>query len=107
MEENMTTNEAMETEALVPKNDTTVNTSSSGSSTLTKLVVVGAVSAVAGAAAFGLKKLKERNEKKTIEKLKKKGWQIEVPEAEESEDIVDGEVVSEEEDPEETEKESK
>lgn len=107
MEENMTTNEAKKTEALVPKNDTTVDTSSSGSSTLTKFVVVGAVSAVIGAAAFGLKKRKERNEKKTIEKLKKKGWKIEEPETEESEDVVDGEVVSEEDVPEETEKESK
>lgn len=67
--------------------------SSGGSSTLAKVVIVGAVGAIAGAAAFGMRKLKARNERKTIEKLRKKGWVIEEPEADEDEDedIIDGE----------------
>lgn len=73
---------------------------SSGSSMLAKAVIVGAVGAIGTGVAFGLKKLKKHNEKKTIERLKKEGWTIEEPEKPEVE-VVEGEVVSEDENPEE------
>lgn len=73
---------------------------SSGSSMLAKVVIVGAVSAIGTGVAFGLTKLKKHNEKKTIERLKKEGWTIEEPEKPEVE-VVEGDVVSEDENPEE------
>ena len=79
-EENARNEETMELKP-APENQETVT--SKGGSTLTKVVIVGAAGAITGAVTFGLKKLKERNEKKTIEKLRKKGWKIEEPETDE------------------------
>lgn len=81
-EENTRNEETMELTP-APENQETVT--SKGGSTLTKVAIVGAAGAITGAVAFGLKKLKEHNEKKTIEKLKKKGWKIEEPETDEEE----------------------
>ena len=81
-EENTRNEETMELTP-APENQETVT--SKGGSTLTKVAIVGAAGAITGAVAFGLKKLKEHNEKKTIEKLKKKGWKIEEPETGEEE----------------------
>lgn len=72
---------------------------SKGGSGLFKIGLGLAVGAVAGAAAFGAKKLKAHNEKKAIERLKKKGYKIEEPEK--SEETIDEEAASEEEIPEE------
>lgn len=91
------------TEVLVPADELPETESSKGGSSLSKLVIVGAVGVVTGAAAFGLKKLKERNKKKTIEKLRKEGWTVEEPADKAEEEVVEGEVVSEEEVPEEDE----
>ena len=82
MEESTRTEETME---LTPAPENQETATSKGGSTLTKVAIVGAAGAITGAVAFGLKKLKERNEKKTIEKLKKKGWKIEEPETDEEE----------------------
>lgn len=68
---------------------------SKGGSGLFKIGLGLAVGAVAGAAAFGAKKLKAHNEKKTIERLKKKEYKIEEPEK--SEETIDEETDSEEE----------
>lgn len=82
MEENTRNEETMELTP-APENQETVT--SKGGSMLEKVAIVGAAGAITGVVAFGLKKLKERNEKKTIEKLKKKGWKIEEPETDEEE----------------------
>ena len=82
MEENTRNEETME---LTPAPENQETATSKGGSTLTKVAIVGAAGAITGAVAFGLKKLKEHNEKKTIEKLKKKGWKIEEPETDEEE----------------------
>ena len=68
---------------------------SKGGSGVFKIGLGLAVGAVTGAAAFGAKKLKAHNEKKTIERLKKKGYKIEEPEK--SEETIDEETDSEEE----------
>lgn len=81
-EENTRNEETME---LTPAPENQETATSKGGSTLTKVAIVGAAGAITGAVAFGLKKLKEHNEKKTIEKLKKKGWKIEEPETDEEE----------------------
>lgn len=81
-EENTRNEETME---LTPAPENQETAISKGGSTLTKVAIVGAAGAIAGAVTFGLKKLKERNEKKTIEKLKKKGWKIEEPVTDEEE----------------------
>lgn len=88
--------EEMNTEVTTPVDDYSTETSK-GSSMVAKAVIVGVCGAVAGAAAFGAKKLKERNEKKTIERLRKKGWKVEEPAVEDVENINDSEIVSEEE----------
>lgn len=106
MNEDMIRNEEpMEsTEVTTPVETNYVLTeSNSCSSMVTKAVVVGVVGALAGAAAFGMKKLKKHNEKKTIERLRKEGWYIEEPE-EYDEDYVEEDTVSEEEVPETDEK---
>lgn len=82
MEENTRNEETME---LTPAPENQETATSKGGSTLTKVAIVGAAGAITGAVAFGLKKLKAHNEKKTIEKLKKKGWKIEEPETDEEE----------------------
>lgn len=102
MEETTRTEETMNTtEVTTPVNNDYIPTTSSGKLTLTKVVIVGAVSAVAGAAAFGLKKLKQRNKKKMIEQLKKEGYTIVEPEDEAEEEYVEAEVDLEEDIPEE------
>ena len=68
---------------------------------ITKAVIIGVCGLVAGAAAFGAKKLKQRNRQKTIEQLRSEGWLVEEPVYEE---VVDSEEVAfEEEAPEEAE----
>lgn len=84
MEENKNTKKE-ETMELTPAPENQETVTSKGDSALTKVAIVGAAGAITGAVAFGLKKLKEHNEKKTIEKLKKKGWKIEEPETDEEE----------------------
>ena len=98
MDENMKIEET--TEVTTVENTNCETETSSGSSTIAKIVIVGVVGAVAGAAGLGLKKLKARNEKKTIERLREKGYTITEPDTEE-EDVVEGEVVSEEDAPDE------
>lgn len=78
---------------------------SKGGSGLFKIGLGLAVGAVAGATAFGAKKLKARKEKrkeldkeKTIEELRKEGWTIEEPESSKENDE---EAASEEEVPDE------
>ena len=101
MDENMKIEET--TEVTTVENTNCETETSGGSSTIAKIVIVGVVGAVAGAAGLGLKKLKARNEKKTIERLREKGYTITEPDTEE-EDVVEGEVVSEEDAPDEEEK---
>ena len=92
MEENKNTKKE-ETMELTPAPENQETATSKGGSMLEKVAIVGAAGAITGAVAFGLKKLKERNEKKTIEKLKKKGWKIEEPETDEAtEDFEEEEV---------------
>ena len=98
MDENMKIEET--TEVTTVENTNCETETSGGSSTIAKIVIVGVVGAVAGAAGLGLKKLKARNEKKTIERLREKGYTIIEPDTEE-EDVVEGEVVSEEDAPDE------
>lgn len=98
MDENMKIEET--TEVTTMENTNCETETSGGSSTIAKIVIVGVVGAVAGAAGLGLKKLKARNEKKTIERLREKGYTITEPDTEE-EDVVEGEVVSEEDAPDE------
>lgn len=98
MDENMKIEET--TEVTTVENTNCETETSGGSSTIAKIVIVGVVGAVAGAAGLGLKKLKARNEKKTIERLREKGYTITEPDTEE-EDVVEGEVVSEEDAPDE------
>lgn len=98
MDENMKIEET--TEVTTAENTNCETETSGGSSTIAKIVIVGVVGAVAGAAGLGLKKLKARNEKKTIERLREKGYTITEPDTEE-EDVVEGEVVSEEDAPDE------
>ena len=85
MNEENTNTKKEETMELTPAPENQETVTSKGGSTLTKVAIVGAAGAITGAVAFGLKKLKEHNEKKTIEKLKKKGWKIEEPETDEEE----------------------
>ena len=85
MNEENTNTKKEETMELTPAPENQETATSKGGSTLTKVAIVGEAGAITGAVAFGLKKLKERNEKKTIEKLKKKGWKIEEPETDEEE----------------------
>ena len=85
MNEENTNTKKEETMELTPAPENQETVTSKGGSTLTKVAIAGAAGAITGAVAFGLKKLKERNEKKTIEKLKKKGWKIEEPETDEEE----------------------
>ena len=85
MNEESTNTKKEETMELTPAPENQETVTSKGGSTLTKVAIVGAAGAITGALAFGLKKLKEHNEKKTIEKLKKKGWKIEEPETDEEE----------------------
>lgn len=82
MEENTRNEETME---LTPAPENQETATSKGGSTLTKVAIVGAAGAITGAVAFGLKKLKAHNEKKTIEKLRKKGWIVEEPVTDEEE----------------------
>lgn len=91
MEENKNTKKE-ETMELTPAPENQETAISKGGSTLTKVAIVGAAGAITGAVAFGLKKLKERNEKKTIEKLKKKGWKIEEPKTDEATEDFEEEV---------------
>lgn len=98
MDENMKIEET--TEVTTVENTNCETETSGGSSTIAKIVIVGVVGAVAGAAGLGLKKLKARNEKKTIERLREKGYTITEPDTEE-EDVVEGEVASEEDAPDE------
>lgn len=98
MDENMKIEET--TEVTTVENTNCETETSGGSSKIAKIVIVGVVGAVAGAAGLGLKKLKARNEKKTIERLREKGYTITEPDTEE-EDVVEGEVVSEEDAPDE------
>lgn len=96
MEETTRTEEMMmETEIKPVENYTTEN---SESNPLVKAVIIGACGVGAGAVAFGLKKLKQYNEKKTIERLRKEGWIVEAPEDPEAE-VVEADIVSEEEIP--------
>ena len=85
MNEENTNTKKEETMELTPAPENQETATSKGGSTLTKVAIAGAAGAITVAVAFGLKKLKERNEKKTIEKLKKKGWKIEEPETDEEE----------------------
>lgn len=85
MNEENTNTKKEETMELTPAPENQKTATSKGGSMLEKVAIVGAAGAITGAMAFGLKKLKERNEKKTIEKLKKKGWKIEEPETDEEE----------------------
>ena len=85
MNEENTNTKKEETRELTPAPENQETATSKGGSTLTKVAIVGAAGAITGAVAFGLKKLKTHNEKKTIEKLKKKGWKIEEPETDEEE----------------------
>lgn len=104
MNEELTMDETMETTEVTPvETNYTTTESNSGSSMVAKAVIVGAVGAFACAAAFGMKKLKAYNEKKTIEHLRKQGWYIEEPYAEED-DYVEDKVVSGEDTPESKEK---
>ena len=98
MDENMKIEET--TEVTTVENTNCETETSGGSSTIANIVIVGVVGAVAGAAGLGLKKLKARNEKKTIERLREKGYTITEPDTEE-EDVVEGEVASEEDAPDE------
>lgn len=91
MEENKNTKKE-ETMELTPAPENQETATSKGGSMLEKVAIAGAAGAITGAVAFGLKKLKERKEKrkelnreKTIEELKKKGWKIEEPETNEEE----------------------
>ena len=93
-------NEEMNFERTEETPETNQVETSKGGSGLLKIGLGLAVGAVAGAAAFGAKKLKAHNEKKTIERLKKKGYKIEEPEP--AEETVE-ETPSEEEIPEEEE----
>ena len=93
-------NEEMNFERTEETPETNQVETSKGGSGLFKIGVGLAVGAVAGAAAFGAKKLKAHNEKKTIERHKKKGYKIEEPEL--AEETVE-ETPSEEEIPEEEE----
>ena len=93
-------NEEMNFERTEETPETNQVETSKGGSGLFKIGLGLAVGAVAGAAAFGAKKLKAHNEKKTIERLKKKGYKIEEPES--AEETVE-ETPSEEEIPEEEE----
>ena len=105
MEDNMMTMEETTTTTEVTPVNTEVypTETSSGGSTLAKIAIVGVIGALSGAAAFGVKKLKARNEKKTIEKLKKEGWVIVEPEPEA--EFEEEEPVSEDDIPEEESKE--
>ena len=91
MEENKNTKKE-ETMELTPAPENQETATSKRGSMLEKVAIVGAAGAITGAVAFGLKKLKERNEKKTIEKLKKKGWKIEEPETDEATEDFEEEV---------------
>lgn len=93
-------NEEMNFERTEEAPETNQVETSKGGSGLFKIGVGLAVGAVAGAAAFGAKKLKAHNEKKAIERLKKKGYKIEEPES--AEETIE-EAASEEEVPEEDE----
>ena len=91
MEENKNTKKEENME-LTPAPENQETATSKGGSMLEKVAIAGAAGAITGAVAFGLKKLKERKEKrkelnreKTIEELKKKGWKIEEPETDEEE----------------------
>lgn len=93
--------ETMNTE-LTPVENEYPTEISKGSSTVAKVVIVGVCGAVAGGIALGARKLKERNEKKTIERLRKKGWYIEEPVKEtedefleDFEDVSDDEILEE------------
>lgn len=66
-----------ETTEVMPVTDSTEESSSG--SMLAKAVIVGVCGLVAGAAAFGAKKLKQHNRKKTIEQLRSEGWIVEEP----------------------------
>lgn len=98
--EEMMNNEEMtmnETTDVMPAEET-VEETSNGGSMLVKLAIIGVCGAVAGAAAFGAKKLKQKNRQRTIEKLREEGWTVEEPASE----VVDSEeVIPEEEAPEE------
>lgn len=93
MNEDMIRNEEIkESTEVAPVETNYVSTdNNSGSSKATIAVVAGVGTLLAGAAAFGIKKLKKHNEKKTIERLRKEGWYIEEPmtEEEDYEDYVD------------------
>lgn len=81
---------------------------SSGSSTVAKIVIGLAATAVGTGIAFGWNKLKKHNEDKTIERLKKKGYTITEPETKTEEaEVVEGEVINEEDVAGEPEKEAK
>lgn len=97
MEETRNEEMMMETE-IKPVEDYNYTTEESKSNPLVKAVIIGACGVGAGAVAFGLKKLKQYNEKKTIERLRKEGWIVEAPEDPEAE-VVDADIVSEEEIP--------
>lgn len=92
MNEENTNTKKEETMERTPAPENQETATSKGGSTLTKVAIVGAAGAITGAVAFGLKKLKEHNEKKTIEKLKKKGWKIEEPETDEATEDFEEEV---------------
>lgn len=85
MNEDMIRNEEIkESTEVAPVETNYVSTdNNSGSSKMTIAVVAAVGTALAGAAAFGMKKLKKHNEKKTIERLRKEGWYIEEPMTEE------------------------
>lgn len=91
----------MESESteIIPAEETVEDTN--GGSMLFKLAIIGVCGAVAGAAAFGAKKLKQRNRQRTIEKLRSEGWTVEAPVEEDDVDDVFEEDVFEEETPEE------
>ena len=79
MEELRNENEetTMETTDVMPVNETVEE--STGGSMVVKAVIIGVCGLVAGAAAFGAKKLKQRNRKKTIEQLREEGWIVQEP----------------------------
>lgn len=88
-----------ETTEVMPVTDSTEESSSG--SMLAKAVIVGVCGLVAGAAAFGAKKLKQHNRKKTIEQLRSEGWIVKEPVESEAEvDDVNFEDIFEEETPE-------
>lgn len=82
-----------ETTEMKPVEDTNYTTEeSSGCSTVVKVVIGLAATAVGTGLAFGYGKLKKHNRKKVQEQMEKEGYTIIPPEAE----VVEAEVVSEE-----------